>query len=268
MNTISFMTANYVARQIGYNMTEGWMQGDKATNDYFRPLETFPARFDEYLADAKALGFEAMDIWIAILNPVWATDGHIRAAQDTLAKYELKVVSLAGGFGNNREEFEKTCRLAAALQTTVLGGGTSLLQSNRNSVISTLKDYGLKLGIENHPEKTPDELLAKIGDGGDGTIGAAVDTGWFGTHNYDAAKALEAIDDHLFHVHLKDVLAPGAHETCRFGWGCVPIEECVKTLQRIGYTGAISVEHEPDHYDPTADVKASLEMLKAWMGQS
>ena len=27
MNTISFMTANYVARQIGYNMTEGWMQG-------------------------------------------------------------------------------------------------------------------------------------------------------------------------------------------------------------------------------------------------
>ena len=31
MNMISFMTANYVARQIGYNMTEGWMQGDNAT---------------------------------------------------------------------------------------------------------------------------------------------------------------------------------------------------------------------------------------------
>ena len=58
-------------------------------------------------------------------------------------------------------------------------------------MVGKLKEYGLKLGIENHPEKNPGELLAKIGDGGEGTIGAAVDTGWFGTHSYDAAKALE-----------------------------------------------------------------------------
>src|SRR6187401_2670150 len=100
MNTISFMTANYVARQIGYNMTEGWMQGDNATNAYFRPIETFAARFDQYMTDAKSLGFDAVDIWIAVLNPVWATDDHINAAQDVLAKHELRVVSLAGGFGN------------------------------------------------------------------------------------------------------------------------------------------------------------------------
>ncbi|MEO8609342.1 MAG: sugar phosphate isomerase/epimerase family protein [Chloroflexota bacterium] len=265
MNTISFMTANYVARQIGYNMTEGWMQGDNATNAYFRPIETFATRFDQYMTDAKSLGFDAVDIWVAVLNPVWATDEHISAAQDILSKHELRVVSLAGGFGNTREEFEKTCKQAVALRTTILGGGTSLLASDRDFVVSTLKKYGVKLGIENHPEKNPGELLAKIGDTGDGTIGAAVDTGWFGTHSYDAAKALEELDGHLFHVHLKDVLAPGGHETCRFGWGCVPIENCVKTLKRIGYGGAISVEHEPDHFDPTDDVRAGAAMLRGWL---
>jgi len=265
MITISFMTANYVARQIGYNMTEGWMQGQNATDAYFRPIDTFAARFDQYMTDAKSLGFDAVDIWIPVLNPVWATDDHIRVAQDILAKHELRVVSLAGGFGNTREEFEKICKLAVALRTSVLGGGTSLLASDRDYIVGTLKQYGVKLGIENHPEKNPGELLAKIGDTGDGTIGAAVDTGWFGTHSYDPAKALEELDGHLFHVHLKDVLAPGGHETCRYGWGCVPIENCVKTLKKIGYSGAISVEHEPEHFDPTDDVRASAALLRGWL---
>ena len=48
-NTISFMSANYVARQIGYNMTGGWGQGDKATNDWFRPVETYEERLGEML---------------------------------------------------------------------------------------------------------------------------------------------------------------------------------------------------------------------------
>ena len=32
MTTLSFMTANYVARETGYHVTEGWMQGDDAVN--------------------------------------------------------------------------------------------------------------------------------------------------------------------------------------------------------------------------------------------
>jgi hypothetical protein len=40
MTTVSFMGANFVARQVGYNMTDGWGQGDAATNEYFRPLAT------------------------------------------------------------------------------------------------------------------------------------------------------------------------------------------------------------------------------------
>ena len=69
----------------------------------------------------------------------------------------------------------------------------------------------------------------------------------------------------LVHLHLKDVLAPGGHETCRYGAGCVQIEQCVEMLKQVGYIGGISVEHEPEHYDPTEDCQASLALLQAWL---
>jgi sugar phosphate isomerase/epimerase len=259
------MSANYVARQVGYHMIGGWGQGDKATNESFRPLETFPQRFEQILQDIRALGFGAMDLWLAHLNSTWATNEHIAAARDLLQRYNLTVVSLAGWFGSTPEEFEATCHLATALGVQVLGGSTSALEKDRAFVVNRLKQHNLKLGIENHPEKTPEDLLAKIGDGGDGTVGATVDTGWFDTQGYDAAQALERLGSFVFHVHLKDVLAVGEHETCRYGRGVVPIRECVETLKRMGYTGAISIEHEPESYDPTEDVKASYAMLREWL---
>lgn len=265
MNTISFMTANYVARQVGYNMTEGWGQGDTATNDYFKPIETYAERLDEYLRDIRAMGFDALDLWMPLLNYTWATDAHIETAVDLLKQHGLKVVSLAGWFGSMPEELEKSCEIAAALDTQILGGGTAVVIKDRPLVIDTLHKYGLKWGFENHPEKTPQEILNKIGDDGDGVIGVAADTGWFGTQAYDAPQALEELFPRLFHVHLKDVRAAGGHDTCRYGEGVVNIEGCVQTLKRLGYTGAITIEHEPDLFNPTEDVKASLAMLKGWL---
>lgn len=66
-------------------------------------------------------------------------------------------------------------------------------------------------------------------------------------------------------MHLKDVRASGAHDTCRYSEGIVPLERCVRTLQKIGYTGAISVEHEPERFDPTDDCRANFAMLRTWL---
>lgn len=266
MNTISFMSANFVARQLNYNMPlTQWMEGDRTTQGFFRPLTTFRERFAALLAEVQALGFTAIDIWLAHLHPSWASAEHIAIARDLLARYNLRVISLAGSFGNTREEVEASCQLANALSTTILGGGSGLLNHDRQLLIAILQSHGVRLGIENHPEKTPQELLDKIGDGGNGVIGAAVDTGWFGTQGFDVVLALAELRDHLLHVHLKDVRAAGAHETCRYGKGVVQIERSVETLQRIGYRGALSIEHEPEHFDPSEDVRASLRMLKRWL---
>ncbi len=265
MNPLSFMSANFVARQLHYNMTEGWGQGDQATNSYFRPLETYAERFEALLLEIRAMNFEMLDIWTGHLNWQWATAEHVAIARNLLAKHELRVASLAGSFGNTREKVEKSCQLANALGTTVLGGNAGLLKTDRDERGAILKAHGVRLGIENHPEKTPQELLEKIGDGADGFIGAAVDTGWFGTQGFDAMFALVELRNHLVHIHLKDVLAPGAHVTCRYGQGCVPIQRCVEMLQRLDYTGPISIEHEPEHADPTENVRASARSLRRWL---
>jgi len=259
------MTANYVARQVGYNMTEGWRQGDETTNVYFKPLKTFTKRFSELISDVKNMGFKAMDLWTAHLNPSWATGGHLSIAKQLLINNNLKAVSLAGRFGNTQKEFEQTCKLAAAMKVEILGGSLPLLETNRDFVFVTLKKYGLKLAIENHAEKTPEEILIKIGDGRNSTIGTVVDTGWYATHNYDPVQAIEKLAGRIFHIHLKDIIAPGKHETCRYGQGCVPIKQCLRALRQIKYQGGISIEHEPEFFDPTEDCKANLFALRRWL---
>ncbi|GCE46474.1 sugar phosphate isomerase/epimerase [Thermosporothrix hazakensis] len=264
---ISFMGANYVARAVGYHMVKGWGEGDEATNRLFQPLETFAERFEQIVSDIHALGFTTMDVWLAHLHWSWATEEHIRLAREILRKYSMRVASLAGFFGSTREELASSCRLARALETTVLGGTSSLLKTDRASTIAILKEHGVVLGIENHPEKTPQEVLAQIGDDGEGALGTALDTGWFATQGYDAVRAIEELFPTIVHMHLKDVLQAGEHETCRFGRGIVDVEQCVRTLRRLGYSGYYSIEHEPELYDPTEDCRVMLTQVSGWLAE-
>ena len=131
-----------------------------------------------------------------------------------------------------------------------------------------LDAHGVRFGLENHPERTPSEVLAAIGDGR--AIGAAVDTGWWATQGYDPVAAIHELSDRLFHVHLKDVEEPGTHVTCMHGVGCARIVDCVEALLDIGYAGPVSVEHHsvrprPDrrvrsraHRDPGAAVAPAI----------
>jgi sugar phosphate isomerase/epimerase len=238
VNTISFMTANYVAREVGYAM-HGWGHGDRATNEAFRPLDTYEERLDELLGDIRALGFDAIDLWGAHLNATWATDEHLRIARAVLDGHGLTVASV--------ETVVPAARVARAVGADLLVGP------------EVLDGDGLRTAIENHDERTPAGLLAKAGDG------VCVDTGWWGTQGYDPVLAIEELGERILHVHLKDVLEPGTHDTCRWGLGIVDVEACVRALRRIGYTGALSIEHEPEHEDPSEDCRAMLAMLRGWL---
>jgi sugar phosphate isomerase/epimerase len=157
---------------------------------------------------------------------------------------------------------DHACEIALQLGTTVLGAGTS---APPQELVPVLRDRGVRLAIENHPEKTPAELLAKVEAEG-GTLCATVDTGWWATHGYDPARAIEELGEYVQHVHLKDVKAVGEpHETCRWGEGIVDVEGCVRALQRLGYEGAIAVEHEPEDHDPGEECRAMLAELKGWL---
>jgi L-ribulose-5-phosphate 3-epimerase len=259
--TLSFMSANYVARELGYGAADEWGPFDDATNAAFEPLETFPARFDELLATIAELGFDTIDLWFGHLNWRWATPEHVASAREALARHDLRVVSLAGSVGSTTDELAAACRLAIDFDVELIAGVGEVVRRDRAGAAAVLRENGVRFGLENHPEKTPQEVLEAIGDDA-GVLGAAVDTGWWATQWYDPVAAIEELRDRLFHVHLKDVEEPGTHISCMHGEGCANVAGCVEKLLELGYSGPVSIEHEPYDRDPTDECARMLARVR------
>jgi predicted dehydrogenase/sugar phosphate isomerase/epimerase len=263
-NLLSFMGANFVARENHYQSGEGWDWGnyDRQTQDVFRPLATYREKISALLDVVAGAGFDAMDLWVAHLHPLWATPEHVAILREELEHRKIRLTSLAGGFGESLPEFRATCRLASSLHVRILGGGTPLLQTHRAEMVRILRDFGLIFALENHPEKTPSEFLAKLGDGDEDIMQVAVDTGWFGTQDYPADQALTELLSRTALVHLKDVKAVRAHDTCALGAGVVPVDACLVALREAGFSGPISIEHEPFDCDPVPDCVAGRKLAE------
>ena len=276
VRVISCHSANFVARELDYRMAGGWAEGDRATVEAFRPVETFGPRFESLLDEIAGLGFTALDLWDAHLHFNWASPLHIALARRAVAARGMQVVSLGGWLGRRPEQFEAVCILARALGGPLLAGGADLLSADRQAMIELLERYDLRFAYENHPEKSVAETLALIGEDSP-RIGTCVDTGWYGTQGYDAARAIRELGPRILHVHLKDVLAGPAHEGCRYGRGTVPVRECVRALAEVGYRGAISVELEPplraedwgerDRFDARPDIAENRRLLEGWLAE-
>jgi sugar phosphate isomerase/epimerase len=258
---LSFMSANYVARELGYGAADEWAPFDDATNAAFEPLETFPGRFDELVATIAGLGFDTIDLWFGQLNWRWATAEHVAHAREAFARHGLRVSSLAGNVGATTDELAAACRLANDLGVDLIAGVGEVVHRDRGGAASVLRAHGVRFGLENHPEKTPQAVLAAIGGDTD-VLGAAVDTGWWATQAYDPVAAIGELSERLFHVHLKDVEEPGTHISCMHGEGCANVAGCVEELLAIGYTGPVSIEHEPYDRDPTDEVVRSLARIR------
>lgn len=271
----SFITANFVARPLGYRMDRGWGQGDQASNDWFAPLATFAERFDAMLGEIKALGFLSIDLWCAHLHWKWATLEHVAIARRLLAKHELAVRSYAAWVYGSLADLQGACRLCAELGIPVIAGQSDVLIRDRAAAVALLREHGVAYAWENHPEKNAAELLAQIGPGDEDVVGLALDTGWCGSADWDLLAAWSELAPRVMVVHLKDVKARRAektglefvdrgHETCRLGEGKLPMKEFVSILKLSGFRGPISIEHEPEMYDPSNEIRESREVLERW----
>lgn len=268
---LSFVTANYVAREGKYNIQPwSWGAADKITQDAFHSPE-FEQKFDELARMVADLGFKNIEIWVAHLNPWRATPEMVDQAVDILKKHNLNVCGYTAGFGRpnmTREEAEVACRVANKIGSPILSVG--LNPTNEDLAAQVCRDFGLKYAIENHPEKSPQDMLARLQAieqrNGGRYVGVASDTGWWASQGADPVEATHVLKDYLYHVHLKDVKQTGAHhETCALGDGIVDIRGILNALNEIGYKGYISIEHEPEFHDPTEDIRKSLERVREWM---
>lgn len=256
---IAYTTANEVARETGWAM-QGWGHGDRATNAAFAPLDTYAERFGAVLGRVRALGFDAIDLWGAHLSTGWATDDHVSIARERLLAHSVTVTTY--GSWISMDSVGRACEIALALGTNLIGAGFS---GDARELAPVLREHGVVLAVENHPERSPAEVLAKI-DAAGGAMAATVDTGWWATQGYDPAHAIEELAPHVAHVHLKDVRHVGEpHETCAWGEGIVDVEACVRVLRARGYTGAYTVEHEPEDHDPSDEIRVMREQLAGWL---
>ncbi|SHN35002.1 sugar phosphate isomerase/epimerase family protein [Gracilibacillus kekensis] len=259
----AFMTANFVARELNYTNSDDWGKCHQATVEAFHG-PNFASKFEELIALIKESGFDAIELWVAHLDPVRATPEMIKTALEILKKYEVEVISYTAGFGApgvTRGEATKIFETSKMIETPLLAQG---FHPDNGPIVKELAEqYNIYFGLENHPaEKTPQDVIDKI-DSFTPWVGSAIDTGWFATHGYNVVKAIHELKDYLLHVHLKDVKAVGGHDSCTLGDGIVDIKGVLAALKELGYEGPVTIEHEPHHHDPAEDVKESLRRVKA-----
>lgn len=264
---VAVCTANYVAEETGYSLRPwSWGEAHRATVEAYHGPR-FAKKFDALVGRLVGLGFRDLELWVAHLDPARATPGMVDEANAILERHGARLIGYTAGLGRPdvpREEAEQLYRVARALNVPLLT--TGLHPANEVLARDLGRQYGIRYAIENHPEKTPAELLGRL-DPRDPWVGTVVDTGWWATQGYDPVEAVRALRDHLFHVHLKDVKHVGRpHETCAFGEGIVDGEAVVSALREIGYRGHVSVEHEPEHHDPTPEIVESRRRLRRWLG--
>jgi predicted dehydrogenase/sugar phosphate isomerase/epimerase len=273
--SLSFITANLVARQLGYRMEKGWMQGDDATNAWFSPLATFHERFEAMLLEVKALGFTSIDLWGAHLHWRWATLQHVETARALLAQHGLAVRSYAAWVPGDAADLHGACRFCAALNIPIIAGQIELFAKERAAAVAILREHGIAYAIENHPEKTAAELWTRLGPGDEDVVGVALDTGWCATQGWDPLSAVIEFGPRLKTVHLKDVKSRRAektgfpfidigHETCRLGDGVVPMKAILGVLRAQEFRGPLGIEHEPELFDPRTEVQESRELVEQW----
>lgn len=144
-------------------------------------------------------------------------------------------------------------------------------------------EHGIRTTVENHGFFCQDsERVEKLMNAvGHPNFGALVDIGNFLCADEDPALAVARMAPYAFHVHVKDFhVKSGTDTDPGSGWfrsrggnflrgaivghGAVPVLQCLGTLKRAGYAGAVSLEFEGME-DPVVGVATGLANVKRFL---
>jgi sugar phosphate isomerase/epimerase len=234
---VVFNTANLVARVSGYRYElSHWMDQHNRTI-----AATDEVAWRAICSEIAAAGFKAVEVWEAHAAPESLDEAKAQLWKRILDGHGLTPVAYAGGL---RPE---TLRICQWLGIPHVDGG--LRDNSLAKATSLCREHGVRFNIENHPEKSAGELLAKIG-GGNEWLGVCIDMGWLGTQGVSGPAVIEACVPFVRHTHVKDVKAAGKHETCLLGEGTADVAGCLAALREVKYAGWYSWEDEPEDRNP------------------
>ena len=234
---VAFNSANLVARVSGYRYElSHWMDQHNQTI-----AATDEAAWRAICKEIAAAGFEAVEVWEAHAAPESLDEAKARLWKRILDDNGLTPVAYAGGL---RPE---TLRICQWLGIPHVDGG--LRENAPEKATALCREHGIRFNIENHPEKSAGEILAKIG-GGNEWLGVCIDMGWLGTQGVSGPAVIKACAPFVRHTHVKDVKAAGKHETCPLGEGTADVAGCLAALRELKYAGGYSWEDEPEDRNP------------------
>ncbi|HEY5912221.1 MAG TPA: sugar phosphate isomerase/epimerase family protein [Verrucomicrobiae bacterium] len=246
---IAFNTANLVGRVSGYRYElSHWGEQHQKTI-----AATDEQAWDSICGDIAAAGYRAVEIWEAHAAPESLDSAKAATWRRILENHKLQAIGYGGSF---RPE---TIRVCQWLGIPRINGGLRGQTPAQATVLC--RESGVSFNLENHPEKSVEEILKPIA-GGNESLGVCVDTGWLGTQGVDAPKTIETLAGLVRHTHIKDVQRAGGHQTCRLGQGVVNIPGVLNALRKIGYPGWYSWEDEPEDRNPLDLAAWTLDYLR------
>jgi sugar phosphate isomerase/epimerase len=245
----AFNTANLVARVTGYRyQLSQWMDQHKKTI-----ATTDEVAWRAICQEIASKGFKAVEVWEAHAAPESLDEAKARTWKQILDENGLVPIAYAGGL---RPE---TLRICQWLGIPHVDGG--LRENTPEKATALCREHGVRFNIENHPEKSAAEILAKIG-GGNEWLGVCIDTGWLGTQGVSGPAVIKACAPLVRHTHVKDVRAAGKHETCVLGEGAADVPGCLAALREVRYAGWYSWEDEPEDRNPLDSAVRNREWIE------
>jgi len=246
---VVFNTANLVARVTGYRyQLSHWMDQHNKTI-----AATDEAAWRAICKEIAAAGWKAVEVWEAHAAPEALDEAKARLWKRILDEHGLTPVAYAGGL---RPE---TLRICGRLGIPHVDGG--LREHTPEKATALCREHGIRFNIENHPEKSAGEILAKIG-GGNEWLGVCIDMGWLGTQGVSGPAVIKTCGPLVRHTHVKDVKAAGKHETCLLGDGVADVGGCLAALRDVNYAGWYSWEDEPEDRNPLDSAVRNREWIE------
>ena len=153
-----------------------------------------------------------------------------------------------------------------------------------NPILDAFDTEGVRYALEAHPSEiaydiyTGEKTLAAVGNRP--SFGFNFDPSHFVHQQFDPVAFIERFPDRIYHVHVKDSKVRlngrssilGSHLNFgdpRRGWdfvspghGDVDLESIVRSLNRIGYQGPLSVEWEDSGMDREHGARESVEFVR------
>ncbi len=137
------------------------------------------------------------------------------------------------------------------------------LHEDLTYVDQKVKEYDFKYAIHNHgpgdklyPNAVTTYNLVKTLDP---RIGLCFDIGHNMRYGNDPIADIKKYADRIFDLHLKNVTAASEKgTTCELGRGVINIQELVKVLRKVKYSGQCALEYEKDMKDPLAGIAESV----------